>query len=219
MKLIWLILPLLVLCSCSRQLPLPLAVSYGNLEYRAVGDTTWLPGAPADVGEYEIGLDLYIDGLPDSLQPYSLLVSQLASAEAYFDGEYIGTNGVVGSSVETEVPGQIDYLFMLPHAQLTPGEHRVELRTSNYHSNGKVRLYGIVITDYSLPLIWPLKITVFLHLYAGMFLVIGLFFGFRFIISRRDGSLLAFTVYPPENHSGPELVDQCRAAVVFRSTF
>jgi len=70
----------------------------------------------------------------------------------------------------------------------------VVLRTSNYHSGGKSRFYGAFITDYLSPLVWQLTTTAFLHLYAGMFLVIGLFFGFRFLISRRDGALLVFTV-------------------------
>ncbi|MFT7226118.1 MAG: hypothetical protein ACI92C_001656 [Neolewinella sp.] len=194
MKLIWSVFLLLLLAGCTREVPPSLEVGYERLEHRATGNATWSDGAPTGVGEYEIGLDLTIIGTPDSLQPYALLASQLASAEAYFDGRYLGTNGVVGTSAATEIPGQIDYLFMLPSSWLTPGKHRVELRTSNYHSGGKVRFYGFFITDYFYPLVSPLITTAFLHLYAGMFLVIGLFFGFRFLVSRRDGALLAFTV-------------------------
>ena len=194
MKLLGLAFLLLLLAGCTREVPWLLDVDYERLEHRVTGDTTWSEGAPTGVGEYDIGLDLTITGTLDSLQPYALLVSQLASSEAYFDGRYLGTNGIVGNSATTETPGQIDYLFMLPSSWLTPGKHRVELRTSNYHSGGEVRFYGVFITDYFYPLVKPLVITSFLHLYAGMFLVIGLFFGFRFLISRRDGALLAFTI-------------------------
>ncbi len=164
------------------------------MEHRRVGSSAWSPGVPEEVGEYEVGMDLIISGAIDSLQPYAMVVSQLASAEAYFDGRYLGTNGVVGSSVETETPGKIDYLYMVPPALLTTGKHRIELHTSNFHADGRVRFYGVFMTDYVSPLVWPLTVTSFLHLYAGMFLVIGLFFGFRFLLNRQDGSLLAFSV-------------------------
>jgi hypothetical protein len=139
MKLIWLAFFLLLLTGCTREAPWLLEVDYERLEHRATGDVAWSDGAPKGVGRYEIGLDLTITSTLDSLQPYGLFVSQLASAEAYFDGHYLGTNGVVGTSAATEMPGQIDYLFMLPSSWLTPGNHRVEFRTSNYHAGGRVR--------------------------------------------------------------------------------
>ncbi|MEM9260228.1 MAG: hypothetical protein AAGA62_11315, partial [Bacteroidota bacterium] len=194
MKYIWLIPLLGLLAGCSPDLPPPLDLTYEHLEYRAIGDTTWQPGYPPEVGRYELGLDLSINTNPDSLRPYALMVSQLASSEAYFDGQYLGTNGSVGTAASTEVPGQIDYLFTVPQNLLTPGKHRISLLLSNYHASGRVRFYGVYLTDYLQPVVKALMTTVSLHVYAGMFLVIGLFFGFRFLARRKDWSLLVFTV-------------------------
>jgi len=119
MKLIWLTFPLFLLTGCNLATPPSPdveyerleyratgdTVEYERLEYRATGDTAWLDGTPTGVGEYEIGLELMITETVDSLQPYALLVSQLASSEAYFDGRYLGSNGVVGTSAAEEVPG------------------------------------------------------------------------------------------------------------------
>ncbi|MFK8055194.1 MAG: histidine kinase [Saprospiraceae bacterium] len=194
MKLFWLAFPLFLLTACVDLDPYLLDITYDGIEHRAAGSAAWLEGSPSGVGVYEVGLDVTIDSPVDSLVAYALLVSQLASAEAYFDGRYLGTNGIVGTSAATETPGQIDYMYMLPTAWLTPGKHRVLFKTSNYHADGRVRFYGAFITHYERPVRIPLTLTAFLHLYAGMFLVIGLFFGFRFLISRRDWSLLAFTI-------------------------
>ncbi len=159
-----------------------------------MADTNWVKGLPTSVGQFTTGFDLTLHTEPDVRLPYGLLVSQLASAEAYWDGNFLGTNGKIGETREAEVPGQLDYNFFIPPALLTPGKHRVEFRVSNFHTGKKVRFYGAYIDDYLGPMIRPLITTSVLHLYAGMFLVIGLFFGFRFLANRKDWALLIFTI-------------------------
>ena len=84
-------------------------------------------------------------------QPQGLFIGMSATYQAYWDGEYIGSNGVVGSDKISEVPGQIEHVMLLPAHSLTPGIHTVSLKVSaNHHppSIGSGLFYSFV-SDYS----------------------------------------------------------------------
>jgi sensor histidine kinase YesM len=72
-----------------------------------------------DRGENE-GLGLCIYDLPTAL-------------EAYWDGELIGGNGVVGSGRENETPGNVRFSMRLDPEAAEPGLHHLALRVSNFH--------------------------------------------------------------------------------------
>jgi hypothetical protein len=83
-------------------------------------------------------------------QPQGLFIGMSATYQAYWDGEYIGSNGVVGANQSSETPGQIEHVMLLPKQGLTPGVHTVSLKVSAHHhrsSQGSGMFYSFV-SDY-----------------------------------------------------------------------
>ncbi len=64
-----------------------------------------------------------------------LLIMMVASYDAYWDGKLLGSNGVVGHSINTESAGQIELGFQLNKGQLSVGKHTLSLKVSTHHNN------------------------------------------------------------------------------------
>jgi hypothetical protein len=195
MKYCWLALLTLLWCGCTSELPPEdFRVDIVKWEHRPIASSDWEEGPPRSIGHFLIRLEAMVIGQPAAGRPYGLLVSMLASSEAYWDGQRLGANGTVGASATTEVPGQLDYIYYLPDSLLTQGKHLLNLEVSNFHADGKVRFYGVLVSDYLKPVVNSIITAVYLHIYAGCFLIIGLYFGFRFMTNRKEVSLLVFAL-------------------------
>ncbi|WP_020568102.1 histidine kinase [Neolewinella persica] len=193
MKHCWLMLFAFFWCGCSFALPPEtFRVDILKFEHQLVGAPDWETGPPRSVGHFQLRIEVEVNGKPVAYKPYGLLISMLASSEAYWDGNSLGANGSVGQSADTEIPGQLDYVYYLPDSLLAPGKHLLNLEVSNFHADGKVRFYGILVAGYLDPIVKPIITAAYLHIYAGCFLIIGLYFGFRFVTNRKDFSLLVF---------------------------
>lgn len=195
MKYCWLALVGLLWCGCTSELPPDdFSADIIKWEHRLVETSHWEEGLPKQIGHFLVRLEVEVTGHPVAEHPYGLLLSMLASSEAYWDGQRLGANGIVGSSAATEVPGQLNYIHYLPDSLLTEGKHLLNLEISNFHADGKVRFYGVLVSDYLNQVVNPIITALYLHIYAGCFLIIGLYFVFRFLTNRSDLSLLVFSV-------------------------
>ena len=98
--------------------------------------------------------------LPKSYkQPLGVIVSVLGSFDAYWDGEFIGSNGVVGNTKSSEVPGVIDKIILLPMHLVGEGEHTLSLRISSQHNKSELPYssFSTLITNYEVLLQLPYK--------------------------------------------------------------
>ncbi|MEM9836183.1 MAG: histidine kinase [Bacteroidota bacterium] len=171
-----------------------LTFRYGPWGFAAPGDSSWSTQWPTKMGAYDIYTWVDVKGQSDSFSHQHLYLSLLASATVYWDGVLLGHNGRVGTDKASEVPGAVRAVFLLPDSLLRPGRHQLRIETSNFHAAGKIRYYGLWVDDYLAPIVSDLKQTIFLHVYAGFFLIISLYFGLRFLGNTGQWHLLAFAV-------------------------
>jgi len=105
-------------------------------------------GIPLAEKNFWVQVDFEID--TPSAQPLGVLVSVLGSFDAYWDGEFIASNGIVGQDRENETPGLIDKIMLLPTDLTQIGRHTLSLRVSTHH-NSPTLLYGSfwsLVTNY-----------------------------------------------------------------------
>jgi hypothetical protein len=105
-------------------------------------------GIPLADKNFWVQVDFEIDS--PSNHPLGVLVSLLGSFDAYWDGEFIASNGVVGQDRESETPGLIDKIMLLPTDLTHVGTHTLSLRVSAHH-NSPTLLYGSfwsLVTNY-----------------------------------------------------------------------
>lgn len=124
------------------------ALTRTTLRFREGDDLSWADPALDDSGweerSYERGLPAH-SGVywvrfrirqpePPRRARDGVSIAVVASYALYFDGRLVGRSGVVGATREDEVPGNLDNLFRIPDALLTPGEHVVAIRMSAWRS-------------------------------------------------------------------------------------
>ena len=171
---------LLSLWSCTSDFDV---IYTGPWVFKSIDDTEWFSQFPKEEGQYWLKTDIQFDKPLKKSTPYGLTVSLLASSEVYWDGILIGVNGIVGKDANSEIPGQYNKVFLVPDSLLNVGKHEVKVRLSNFHVNGNPRFYTIFLAEYWASARYSLIETSFVHIYAGFFLIIGLYFLVRFFLS------------------------------------
>ena len=119
-------------------------------------------------------------------------VNLLASYELYWDGHFLGKNGIIGQNRSTEVEGQHFKAFILPDSLASPGIHTLAFRSSNFHLENKVRPFGTWVGLYEDLIKKPIIFTALIQVLGGIFLVIGLYYLFIFFINYRQWAYLFF---------------------------
>jgi len=166
----------------------------GRWQFRTTGETDWTYEWPSATGAYDLTFSVGITSERDPLGQYELLVSMLAATEVFWDGVLIGKSGIVGSSAATETPGPVYAAHHIPDTLLTPGDHQVFIRLSNFRAEGNVRFYGAYIANAYDSLTDSLWLVIIVHIYAGFFLIIGVYYLVRFLVGRKDTTLLVFAL-------------------------
>lgn len=95
-------------------------------------------GLPKETGIYWSRLHVHISQV-SSMEQQTLFTSILGSYDIYWDGYLLSSNGIVGDSKTSEVPGNIDKITTIPHYLWTEGDHVISIRISNFHSPDKLR--------------------------------------------------------------------------------
>ena len=164
----------------------------GPISYRPASSAKWSPDPPNDKGTFWLKTTVRIpEDFPEDM-PLGFLASMLASTELYWDQERIGQNGRVGQGPESEIAGQMARQFLIPARLCRPGVHHIEIRFSNYHGNGQFRIYALLAGDYWFMARDQLITSNFIHIYAGFFLIIGLYFLVRFALHYHQLTNLLF---------------------------
>lgn len=137
--------------------------------------------------EVKIDSSLYLE------RPLGLAIrSYLASYEAYWDGEFIGRNGQVGRSKAEEVPGGIFKVFLLPEMHSQPGSHWLVVRASKFHSDHSSGRPYLLLSSYDRQSQWLIIFAAFMHILAGVFMVIAIYYCLSFFKGSQEWSYLTF---------------------------
>jgi hypothetical protein len=136
---------------------LPAGLQYSEVRFRAGDDLSWAqPGW--DDSAWEIrgfqellarkGVDwirfrVRLGAAGGGTLPAGIMISTVRSYELYWDGVFLGANGVPGHDRETERVGLVDEWFSIPRTMRDPGEHVVAIRTSSYRVGFPSRTSGL----------------------------------------------------------------------------
>ena len=86
--------------------------------------------------------------------PQAVHIAATASAEVWWNGERIGTNGQVGPDRTREVPGRFSAVIPVPQDRIRPGENIVEVWLSSHHLWAPIRrpIHELAVGPHSDPL-------------------------------------------------------------------
>jgi hypothetical protein len=175
--------------------------SGSNLSIQDMDGVRWESLEHQIAGGYNTGIqwyraDIQLVGMQNEFDILALLVGGVVSAyELYWDGDLIGTGGVVANSLEGEVSGPIKKFIRMKREHTSPGSHTMVIRLSNLHNKGRRPLGRIEIGyhynffyDYS----YKSSARVFV---GGASLLAGLFCLAMFFAGSHHRSYLLFALY------------------------
>lgn len=151
-------------------------------------------GIPLTERNMWVQVDFKIDTV--AKQPLGLLVSILGAFDAYWDGEFIASNGVVGQDKQSETPGLIDKIILLPTHLTEVGTHTLSLRISAHH-NPKTLLHGSfwsLVSEYESLVQLPYKQASRPMVMSGALLLIALYSLFVYCKSFKQPSYAIFSL-------------------------
>ncbi len=131
---------------------------------------------------------------PVESRPYGLRIDAYGEYEIFWDGVLIGKNGNPGQEQEFSPEGELWRTFSIPTHLAAEGEHVLALRLSNYYFPDHVGQYELEIADYEDLLTGLLIKTAYMHVFAGAFLIISIYFLFLFLNNRKEYSTLIYSV-------------------------
>lgn len=172
-----------------------------------VGDnSTWAKKVFND-SNWERRIDLIPDGqifwsrtridilkASEGFRPYGLQIDAYGEYDIFWDGVLIGRNGNPGQEAELPPEGELWITYGIPIHLATEGEHVLALRLSNYYFPDHVGQYELEISDYEDLLTDLLIKTSYMHVFAGAFLIISIYFLFLFLNNRKEYPTLIFSV-------------------------
>ncbi len=131
---------------------------------------------------------------PEELRPYGLQIDGYGEYEIFWDGVLIGKNGNPGQEAELPPEGELWITYSIPTYLAAEGEHVLALRLSNYYFPDHVGHYELEIADYEDLLANMLIETSYMHVFAGAFLIVSIYFLFLFLNNRKEYPTLIFSV-------------------------
>ena len=148
------------------------------------------------VGNYWVRFNILCDSLTESFAPTGLQVISTGSYELYWDGVKIGQNGIVGTSKETEIPGQFISQLLVPDTLLNPGIHTVAFRVSNYHAPnwGFPTWNQFYLEKYLSSQLNDLALAGWVFILAGIYLMTAIYYLLIFLLRKRESVTAIFSL-------------------------
>jgi len=124
--------------------------------------------------------------------PMAIHVFAPASYEAWWNGTFIGRNGIPGHSRESETPGRIQGDILIPAHLLRPGTNELMLRMSSFHLRSRLSMVvqALEIGEFGNRRYEPIHLNVFRLMTAGALLLAAVYFGALYLSNRREVSSL-----------------------------
>ena len=156
-------------------------------------DHHWSSKLPDDATIYWWRMEIELDSTLLQSKPIGIQIrSFLGSYEAFWDGNFIGSNGTFGYSKEEEIPGEIDKLFLLPEMLIQPGKHLLAVRVSQFHALTHRTYPFLKLGNYDRQSQTLLMLAVFMHILVGIFLIIAIYYFLLFVKNNRQYTFLIF---------------------------
>lgn len=123
---------------------------------------------------------------PKESRPYSLKIDAHGEYEIFWDGELIGKNGHPGKEANLPPSGELWITYTIPADLATEGPHVLALRLSNHYFPDHVGQYELDIADYEDLITGLLIETSYMHVFAGAFLIVSIYFLFLFFSNKKE---------------------------------
>lgn len=157
-------------------------------------DSDWEEYIPVE-GREVFWVRMACEFLPENtnIKNQGIMLTATGSYEIWFDGHYIGKNGVLASSSLQEVPGKYVSFYPLADSLTVGGKHMLALRMTKATGETGFHVF-FVLADYFKLVREPLEISVFMFLFAGAFLLTAIYFFFMYFSSPKEVSTLIFSI-------------------------
>ena len=177
----------------------------GKTTYRLGDDLSWKNASVNDSlwkDEVEIQedqifwsrTDVEILKEPGDLNLYGIVINQHGEYEVFWDGVLIGKNGDPKNSLNSDKKGGMISAFMIPKKLSAKGNHKLIIRKSiHFHLDYNHHFY-YYISNYDQILQGEIKEMVFIHIFAGAFLMAALYLFLLFISNRKSYATLIFSI-------------------------
>lgn len=152
-------------------------------------------------GVFWIRLTINITQVPPVFEPQGMTVDFTGAYDVYWDGQLLGRNYTPQKNdTQNQLYAPLHRLFLIPDSLGKQGRHQVALRVNDFKNYGKSP--NLLVSDYTdlnvgnyLALAQNDIInTAYVHIIAGIFLVIGLYYFFIFVVSNRRLRFLLFAI-------------------------
>ena len=168
-----------------------------NLEWAAPNydDSNWLESVEpvANKGVFWSRLKTSFSPTKNARKGMGIKIGSNSTYEAYWDGQYIGTNGDFDPNSVIKKPGKYFEFFHLPDSLVGPGEHVLALRAEKSYVNPHFHSYAQIDNYFNL-LRDPLQLSKYMFLFAGAFLMTAIYFLILFFTQKKEYSFLLFSV-------------------------
>ena len=136
------------------------------------------------------------EGFDVRSDPLGVHVAATGSWEAYWNGVFVGRNGVPGATRATEVPGKIDADVFVPPALIRDGQNLLALRISSFHVGRTLRapIQAIAIERYAYLAARGLGMHPLTASVAGALLLGSVYFAVMFFLDRKDHTSLLLSL-------------------------
>ena len=157
-------------------------------------DSKWGDEIPLADTLFWLRTTVMLPTAPQRFEPLGVTMSISASYELYWDGLLIGENGRVGKSAREEVPGSYRRAFMIPDTLANAGTHQLVMRVSSFDGVNTLSMGWPTVGDYLTLTRRPMVLAAFMHLLAGAFLVVAIYYLFVYFINYRRQAFLLFAM-------------------------
>ncbi|MTI41648.1 histidine kinase [Fulvivirga lutimaris] len=159
-------------------------------------DKDWKKGDPILDDGRVFWLRTPIDILqdPERPNPYGIRLEIYGEYEVFWDGILIGKNGNPGLEATRAPEGKIWATFIIPEHQARKGEHLLAIRGSLYYFPDHTGIWSLNLDYYDNLLTDSLIQNSYMHVFAGAFLIISLYFLFLFLNNKKEYPTLIFSI-------------------------
>lgn len=128
------------------------------------------------------------------LHPYGVRPYIYGEYEVFWDGVLIGKNGNPGREEELGPEGKMWLSFSIPSQLTKKGEHLLAIRSSIHYFPDHAGMFKLMLDEYDYLLTDPLRETLYMHVFAGVFLITSIYFLFLFLTDKKEYPTLIFSI-------------------------
>ena len=165
-----------------------------NWAWPDMDDSEWQNEVPSADTLFWLRTTVVLPAAAQRFEPLGVSMSISASYEIYWDGHLIGQNGRVGNSAAEEIHGSYSRAFIIPDTLATAGPHQIAMRLSSFDGVNTLSMGWPTVGNFLILTRRPVVLAAFMHLLAGAFLMIAIYYLFIYFINDRRQAFLLFAL-------------------------